>query len=160
MEATHPKGTLSVLTNNSFELSLEYSIRHGNRHVFEDDLNESEYPEMVENAVERNSGPPELFPNRKIPHRIFPLPHLERFRSRFTKLPMDAVIDSIKGRADLVAVNSMNGRSYIFELKNRRNSVARKETKGRVWKILFERAVRQLNFYVTDDRFKQASGSS
>ena len=45
------------------------------------------------------------------------------FRSRFTKLPMDAVIDSIKGRADLVAVNSMNGRSYIFELKNRRNSV-------------------------------------
>ena len=68
---------------------------------------------------------------------------------------MDAVIDSIKGRADLVAINSMNGRSYIFELKNRRNSVARKETKGRVWKILFERAVRQLNFYVTDDRLSK-----
>ena len=153
---------LSVLTNDSFELTREYSIRHACRHVFEDGLNESEYQDVDENAVEkelRDSGvisEPET-PEKTPAEAAADLPDKApgRFRSRFRKLPKAAVIDSRKGRADLVAINSGNGPSYIFEFKYQRDSGAREETKERVCEILYERAVRQLNFYVTDDRLSK-----
>ena len=153
---------LSVLTNDSFELTREYSIRHACRHVFEDGLNESEYQDVDENAVEkelRDSGvisEPET-PEKAPAEAAADLPDKApgRFRSRFRKLPKAAVIDSRKGRADLVAINSGNGPSYIFEFKYQRDSGAREETKERVCEILYERAVRQLNFYVTDDRLSK-----
>jgi hypothetical protein len=55
-----------------------------------------------------------------------------------------------------VAINTNpQGPSYIFEFKYRRNTKSRDVTIMRVTKTLYERAVKQLNFYVTDDRLSQ-----
>ena len=59
-----------------------------------------------------------------------------------------------KGRADLVALNTGTGPSYIFEFKYKRNTRTSEMTKDKVREALYNRAVKQLNFYVADDYLK------
>ena len=66
-----------------------------------------------------------------------------------------AILNLKRGRADLVAINTKGGPSYIFEFKYHRDSNARKETKYKVCRILWERAEKQIDFYVTDDRLSK-----
>ena len=56
-----------------------------------------------------------------------------------------------------MAINKGKGPSYIFEFKYKRNSKAREMTRVRVIKTLYERAVKQLNFYVSDDALSKIS---
>ena len=107
---------LSVLTNDSFELTREYSIRHACRHVFEDGLNESEYQDVDENAVEKELRDSGVISEPETPE----------------KTPAEAA-------ADLPDKAPGRFRSRL----------------ERVCEILYERAVRQLNFYVTDDRLSK-----
>ena len=65
-------------------------------------------------------------------------------------------LDTLRGRADLVAINTnTKGPSYIFEFKYKRNTRSLETTKLKVMKTLYERAVKQLNFYVTDDNLRK-----
>ncbi|MEE3422100.1 MAG: hypothetical protein VZR11_05270, partial [Succinimonas sp.] len=58
-------------------------------------------------------------------------------------------------RADLVAINTNpKGPSYIFEFKYKRSARTSEVTKDKVREALYNRAVKQLNFYVADDYLK------
>uniref|UniRef100_UPI00386613AA PD-(D/E)XK nuclease domain-containing protein n=1 Tax=Succinimonas sp. TaxID=1936151 RepID=UPI00386613AA len=64
-------------------------------------------------------------------------------------------LNTLRGRADLVAINTNpRGPSYIFEFKYKRNARTSEMTKDKVREALYNRAVKQLNFYVADDYLK------
>ena len=143
---------ISVAAGGSFDLTKEYAVKHDGRFVFEDGLSEEEYldvPDDEPDTVNEGSGVPDP---EKSPGDSEEAGEFEEFVKSFT-MPGDDDLDTHRGRADLVAINTNpKGPSYIFEFKYKRNTKARDATKMRVARTLYERAVKQLNFYVTDDR--------
>ena len=143
---------ISVAAGGSFDLTKEYAVKHDGRFVFEDGLSEEEYldvPDDEPDTVNEGSGVPDP---EKSPGDSEEAGEFEEFVKSFT-MPGDDDLDTQRGRADLVAINTNpKGPSYIFEFKYKRNTKARDATKMRVTRTLYERAVKQLNFYVTDDR--------
>ena len=143
---------ISVAAGGSFDLTKEYAVKHDGRFVFEDGLSEEEYldvPDDEPDTVNEGSGVPDP---EKSPGDSEEAGEFEEFVKSFT-MPGDDDLDTQRGRADLVAINTNpKGPSYIFEFKYKRNTKARDATKMRVARTLYERAVKQLDFYVTDDR--------
>ena len=123
----------------------------GGRFVFEDGLDEDEYGDPALEEPEHENGPA-------------PVSEEERAEAAAARMLQEmfsagagakaALLDTARGRADLLAINTGNGPSYIFEFKYRRNGRARETTKVRVVRTLYERAVKQLNFYVRDDKIR------
>ena len=136
---------ISVAAGGSFDLTKEYAIKHDGKFVFADGIEENEYLEVneadFEDASEKENGE-----NAK-KEPVF----ISRFSSsRNRKAP-----DTRRGRADLVAINTnVRGPSYIFEFKYKRNTRTSEITKDKVRETLYNRAVKQLNFYVADDYLK------
>ena len=143
---------ISVAAGGSFDLTKEYAVKHDGRFVFADGLSEEEYldvPDDEPDTVNEGSGVPDP---EKSPGDSEEAGEFEEFVNSFT-MPGDDDLDTHRGRADLVAINTNpKGPSYIFEFKYKRNTKARDATKMRVARTLYERAVKQLDFYVTDDR--------
>ena len=143
---------ISVAAGGSFDLTKEYAVKHDGRFVFEDGLSEEEYldvPDDEPDTVNEGSGVPDP---EKSPGDSEEAGEFEEFVKSFT-MSGDDDLDTQRGRADLVAINTNpKGPSYIFEFKYKRNTKARDATKMRVARTLYERAVKQLDFYVTDDR--------
>ena len=143
---------ISVAAGGSFDLTKEYAVKRDGRFVFADGLSEEEYldvPDDEPDTVNEGSGVPDP---EKSPGDSEEAGEFEEFVKSFT-MPGDDDLDTQRGRADLVAINTNpKGPSYIFEFKYKRNTKARDATKMRVARTLYERAVKQLNFYVTDDR--------
>ena len=146
---------ISVAAGGSFDLTKEYAIKHNGQFVFEDGLAEEEYedvPDDKSDTVNEGSGEPAP---EKSPEDAEAAREFEEF-VKSSMMPGDDDINTHRGRADLVAINTNpRGPSYIFEFKYRRNTKSRDVTIMRVTKTLYERAVKQLNFYVTDDRLSK-----
>ncbi len=134
---------ISMAAGSSFELTKEYAIKHGGKFVFEDGLTGEEYADVPDNESETS------------PENSEPASEFEEFVRSFT-MPRRDDINTRRGRADLVAINTnTKGPSYIFEFKYKRNTRSLETTKLKVMKTLYERAVKQLNFYVTDDNLRK-----
>jgi hypothetical protein len=153
---------LRFMAGSSFELTREYFIRHNNEYTLADGLDDDEYQPVDEKAVEKellNTGviaAPESSGNKAAEERESrPEKTFEGFRSRFRKREQAVTVSIRKGRADLVAQNLRGGPSYIFEFKYQKDSDAREETKDKVCAILFQRAVKQLIFYATDEKLSR-----
>ncbi len=148
---------LSTLAGSSFELTREYSIRHNHQYVFSNGLEENEYQEIDEAAIERELTDSGIIsqPAQKDGDPPAPPAAPSKFRSRFRNRPQAASVRVRRGRADLVAENTGAGPSYLFEFKYQRDSNAREGTKERVCELLYNRAVKQLAFYATDDRLSR-----
>ena len=133
---------ISMAAGSSFELTKEYAIKHGGKFVFEDGLTEEEYADVPDNESETS------------PENSEPASEFEEFVRSFT-MPRRDDINTRRGRADLVAINTNpQGPSYIFEFKYKRNTRTSEMTKDKVREALYNRAVKQLNFYVADDYLK------
>ncbi|WP_406042979.1 AAA family ATPase [Succinimonas sp.] len=149
---------ISVAAGNSFNLTKEYAIKHNGQYVFEDGLAEEEYLDVPEDEPEdQHNDTPENAAqtpdSNESPEEAQARKEIEEFLN--SGLTPDASIDTIRGRADLVAINTnTKGPSYIFEFKYKRNTRSLETTKLKVMKTLYERAVKQLNFYVTDDNLR------
>ena len=153
---------LRFMAGSSFELTREYFIRHNNEYTLADGLDDDEYQPVDEKTVEKElldtgviAAPESSGSNAAEKRESRPEKTFEGFRSRFRKREQTASVSIRKGRADLVARNLRGGPSYIFEFKYQKNSDAREETKDRVCAILFQRAVKQLNFYATDEKLSR-----
>ncbi len=150
---------ISAAAGNSFNLTKEYAIKHNGQYVFEDGLAEEEYLDVPEDEPEdqHNDTPENTAPapdTDESPEEAQARKEIEEFLN--SGLTPDASIDTIRGRADLVAINTnTKGPSYIFEFKYKRNTRSLETTKLKVMKTLYERAVKQLNFYVTDDNLRK-----
>ena len=148
-----------MASSNSFNLTKEYAIKHNGQYVFEDGLAEEEYLDVPEDEPEdQHNDTPENTAQApdtdESPEEMQARKEIEEFLN--SGLTPDASIDTIRGRADLVAINTnAKGPSYIFEFKYKRNTRSLETTKLKVMKTLYERAVKQLNFYVTDDNLRK-----
>ena len=149
---------LSLAAGGSFNVTKEYAIRHNGSFVFEDGLNEDEYCDVPEDEPENNSALP-ADSDGVSPEDNEDLKAAQELKELFGAEVLNPAVspDTLRGRADLVAINKGKGPSYIFEFKYKRNSKAREKTRVRVIKTLYERAVKQLNFYVTDDALSKIS---
>ncbi len=166
---------LSLLAGSFFDLRREYFIRHDCKYVLSDGLEESEYADIDEAEVEHELISTGII-EEPSEHRTVSVKGSDGspadgrgstagrsspkgsggFRKSFLdRAETRKAISVRRGRADLVALNRGTGPSYLFEFKYQRDSNAREETKDRVCELLYSRAVRQLNFYVTDDRLSQ-----
>ncbi len=145
---------ISVAAGGSFDLTKEYAIKHNGQFVFEDGLTEEEYedvPDDESDTKNKGSGEPA---SEKSPEDAEAAREFEEF-VKSSMMPGDNDINSHKGRADLVAINTYpEDPSYIFEFKYKRNSNASEIAKDKVREALYNRAVKQLNFYVADDYLK------
>ncbi|MBQ8707494.1 MAG: hypothetical protein IJ523_05355 [Succinivibrionaceae bacterium] len=147
---------LNLVAGGRFELKREYAVRIDGKFVFEDGLDEDEYIDPDPDALERENSAEEV-QNRTLSEE-------ENEEARAGRLLGEMfddaaggktrIIDTSRGRADLLARNTGTGPSYIFEFKYRRNGRSREVTKLKVVRTLYERAVKQLNFYVRDDRIR------
>ncbi len=146
---------ISVAAGGSFDLTKEYAIKHNGQFVFADGLAEEEYEDVPDDESDTPSeGSGEPVPE-KSPEDVEAAREFEEF-IKGSLMPEANALDTLRGRADLVAINTNpRGPSYIFEFKYRRNTKSRDVTVMRVTKTLYERAVKQLNFYVTDDRLSK-----
>ena len=154
---------LNSILEAPFNLVREYSIKHANQHVFSDGLEEDEYQDVDEQAIEKELMEEGVIPKPDKNENVeatsaaeaakAPMGFRDRFRQQ--KERQSARLNLKKGRADLVAINTKGGPSYIFEFKYHRDSNARCETKDRVCDILWRRAEKQLAFYITDDRLSK-----
>ena len=154
---------LNSILEAPFNLVREYSIKHANQHVFSDGLEEDEYQDVDEKAIEKELMEEGVIPKPDKNENVeatsaaeaakAPMGFRDRFRQQ--KERQSARLNLKKGRADLVAINTKGGPSYIFEFKYHRDSNARCETKDRVCDILWRRAEKQLAFYITDDRLSK-----
>ena len=146
---------ISVAAGKSFNLTKEYAIKHNGQFVFADGLAEEEYEDVPDDESDtKNKGSGDPVPE-KSPEDAEAAREFEEF-VKGSLMPGANDLDTLRGRADLVAINTNpRGPSYIFEFKYRRNAKSRDTTKMRVTKTLYERAVKQLNFYVTDDRLSK-----
>ncbi|MEE3423767.1 MAG: AAA family ATPase, partial [Succinimonas sp.] len=146
---------ISVAAGKSFNLTKEYAIKHNGQFVFADGLAEEEYEDVPDDESDtKNKGSGDPVPE-KSPEDAEAAREFEEF-VKGSLMPGANDLDTLRGRADLVAINTNpRGPSYIFEFKYRRNTKSRDVTVMRVTKTLYERAVKQLNFYVTDDRLSQ-----
>ena len=149
---------LSLAAGGSFNITKEYPIRHNGSFVFEDGLNEDEYCDVPEDEPEDK---PSLTADSDgvSPEDSEDLKAAQELKELFGTEVLNPAVspDTLRGRADLVAINKGKGPSYIFEFKYKRNSKAREKTRVRVIKTLYERAVKQLNFYVSDDALSKVS---
>ncbi len=133
---------ISMAAGSSFDLTKEYAIKHGGKFVFANGLTEEEYANVPDDESETS------------PENSEPASEFEEFVKSFT-MPRRDDINTRGGRADLVAINTNpQGPSYIFEFKYKRNSNASEIVKDKVREALYNRAVKQLNFYVADDYLK------
>ena len=133
---------ISMAAGSSFDLTKEYAIKHGGKFVFANGLTEEEYANVPDDESETS------------PENSEPASEFEEFVKSFT-MPRRDDINTRRGRADLVAINTNpQGPSYIFEFKYKRNSNASEIVKDKVREALYNRAVKQLNFYVADDYLK------
>ena len=154
---------LNMISDAPFNLVREYSVKHANQLVFSDGLEEDEYQDVDEQAIEKELMEEGVIPKPDKNENAeatsaakaakAPLGFRDRFRQQ--KERQSARLNLKKGRADLVAINTKGGPSYIFEFKYHKNSNARCETKDRVCDILWKRAEKQLAFYITDDRLSK-----
>ena len=154
---------LNMISDAPFNLVREYSIKHANQLVFSDGLEEDEYQDVDEQAIEKELMEEGIIPKPDKDESAeatsaaeavkAPLGFRDRFRQQEER--QSARLNLKKGRADLVAINTKGGPSYVFEFKYHRDSNARRETKDRVCDILWRRAEKQIGFYVTDDRLKR-----
>ena len=143
---------LRFMAGSSFELTREYFIRHNNEYTLADGLDDDEYQPVDEKTVEKElldtgviAAPESSGSNAAEKRESRPEKTFEGFRSRFRKREQTASVSIRKGRADLVARNLRGGPSYIFEFKYQKNSDARED----------QRAVKQLNFYATDEKLSR-----
>ena len=146
---------LNLVTNGRFLLRREYPVKIDGKFVFEDGLEEDEYEDPVSDAPEDASTPDVT--NQSLSEE-------EREDARAARILEEmfggsagtktALLDTTRGRADLLATNTGKGPSYIFEFKYRRNGRVRETTRLKVVRTLYERAVKQLNFYVRDDKIR------
>ena len=144
---------ISVAASGSFSLTKEYAIKRDGKFVFADGLEEREYMEVNEADFEEDR---EKEDGDKAKAGSSASPKKEPvFVSRFSRPQKSRAPDTLRGRADLVAINtSPRGPSYIFEFKYKRNTRTSEMTKDKVRETLYNRAVKQLNFYVADDYLK------
>ncbi|MBQ3682966.1 MAG: AAA family ATPase, partial [Succinimonas sp.] len=142
---------ISVAAGGSFDLTKEYAIKRDGKFVFADGLEENEYLEVNEADFEEDR---EKEDGDKAGSSAAPKKE-PVFVSRFSRPQKNKAPDTRKGRADLVAINTNpKGPSYIFEFKYKRNTRTSEMTKDKVREALYNRAVKQLNFYVADDYLK------
>ncbi|WP_406041361.1 AAA family ATPase [Succinimonas sp.] len=144
---------ISAAAGKSFNLTKEYAIKRNGQYVFADGLEENEYLEVneadFESDNEKEAGDKEKAGNSAAPKKE-PV-----FVSRFSRPQKPKAPSTLRGRADLVAINTNpKGPSYIFEFKYKRNTRTSEMTKDKVREALYNRAVKQLNFYVADDYLK------
>jgi hypothetical protein len=151
---------ISVAAGGSFDLTKEYAIKHNGQFVFADGLEETEYLEVneadfkedrekEEDSEKEDGGDKEKAGTPASPKKE-PV-----FVSRFSRPQKPKAPSTLRGRADLVAINTNpRGPSYIFEFKYKRNTRTSEMTKDKVREALYNRAVKQLNFYVADDYLK------
>ena len=157
---------ISVAAGSSFDLTKEYAIKRDGQFVFADGLEETEYLEVneadfkedrekeedrkkEEDSEKEDGGDKEKAGTPASPKKE-PV-----FVSRFSRPQKSKAPDTRRGRADLVAINTNPmGPSYIFEFKYKRNTRTSEMTKDKVREALYNRAVKQLNFYVADDYLK------
>ena len=147
---------LNLVTNGRFLLRREYPVKIDGKFVFEDGLDEDEYEDPVSDAPENESTPgtaqdQDLSEEELEDARAARILEEMFGGSAGTKT---ALLDTTRGRADLLATNTGKGPSYIFEFKYRRNGRVRETTRLKVVRTLYERAVKQLNFYVRDDKIR------
>ena len=144
---------ISAAAGGSFNLTKEYAIKRDGQYVFADGLEEHEYLEVNEadfkNDNEKEAGDKEKS-GSSASQKTEPV-----FVSRFSRPQKPKAPSTLRGRADLVAINTNpRGPSYIFEFKYKRNTRTSEMTKDKVRETLYNRAVKQLNFYVADDYLK------
>ncbi len=114
---------ISVAAGNSFNLTKEYAIRHNGQYVFEDGLAEEEYLDVPEDEPEdqHNDTPENTAPapdTDESPEEAQARKEIEEFLN--SGLTPDASIDTIRGRADLVAINTnTKGPSYNLSLSTK-----------------------------------------
>ena len=147
---------LNLVTNGRFLLRREYPVKIDGKFVFEDGLEEDEYEDPVSDEPENESTPgtaqdQDLSEEELEDARAARILEEMFGGSAGTKT---ALLDTTRGRADLLATNTGKGPSYIFEFKYRRNGRVRETTRLKVVRTLYERAVKQLNFYVRDDKIR------
>ncbi len=149
---------LSLAAGGSFNVTKEYAVKHDGSFVFEDGLNEDEYCDVPEDEPEDKPAIP-ADSDGVSPEDSEDLKAALELKELFGAEVLNPAVspDTLRGRADLVAINKGKGPSYIFEFKYKRNSKVREKTRVRVIKTLYERAVKQLNFYVTDDALSKIS---
>ncbi len=145
---------ISAAGGGSFNLTKEYAIKRDGKFVFADGLTEDEYEDVLDDEFDAiDEGSPDPAPE-KSPEDAEAAREFEEF-VKSSMMPGDNDINSHKGRADLVAINTYpEDPSYIFEFKYKRNSNASEIAKDKVREALYNRAVKQLNFYVADDYLK------
>ncbi len=145
---------ISVAVGGSFDLTKEYAIKHNGQFVFEDGLTEEEYEDVPDDESDtKNKGSGDPVPE-KSPEDAEAAREFEEF-VKGSLMPGANDLDTLRGRADLVAINTNpKGPSYIFEFKYKRNTRTSEMTKDKVREALYNRAVKQLNFYVADDYLK------
>jgi hypothetical protein len=150
---------ISVAAGSGFDLTKEYAIKRDGKFVFADGLEENEYLEVNEADFENDSEKEECREkedgdNENAGTRASPKKE-PVFVGRFSRSQKNKAPDTRRGRADLVAINTNPmGPSYIFEFKYKRNTRTSEMTKDKVREALYNRAVKQLNFYVADDYLK------
>lgn len=147
---------LNLVANGRFQLKREYAVRIDGKFVFDDGLDEDEYGDPVSDVPELVNLEDEV-QNQCISEDDAEEVRAARMLDEMFNAGTGAkagIIDTTRGRADLVARNTGNGPSYIFEFKYRRNTRSRETTKLKVIRTLYERAVKQLNFYVRDDTIR------
>ena len=144
---------ISVAAGSGFDLTKEYAIKRDGKFVFADGLEEHEYLEVNE-ADFKNDNEKEAGDKEKAGSSASPITE-PVFVSRFSRPQKPKAPNTLRGRADLVAINTNpQGPSYIFEFKYKRNTRTSEMTKDKVREALYNRAVKQLNFYVADDYLK------
>ena len=150
---------ISVAAGKSFNLTKEYAIKRDGQFVFADGLEEHEYLEVNEADFEEDREKEECSEKEASDQEKARTPASPKkepvFVSRFSRPQKPKAPSTLRGRADLVAINTNpKGPSYIFEFKYKRSTRTSEVTKDKVREALYNRAVKQLNFYVADDYLK------
>ncbi len=139
---------LTMTARGRFTITREYHVRRNGSFVFCDTAAEfaqasgEKIPAGEEHDVEEHDGKEHDLTDPA------PLPVPSQSHCREVR------IDTLRGRADLVALNNGQGPSYIFEFKYWRDRKSREETRSRIRRELCSQAIEQLNFYVTDDTLR------
>ena len=147
---------LNHAMNGRFLLRREYPVKIDGKFVFEDGLDEDEYEDPVSDAPE-NESTPGTAQDQDLSEEDLEDARAARILEEMfggSAGTKTALLDTTRGRADLLATNTGKGPSYIFEFKYRRNGRVRETTRLKVVRTLYERAVKQLNFYVRDDKIR------
>lgn len=144
---------LTMTARGRFTITREYHVRRNGSFVFCDTAAEfaqasgEKIPAGEEHDGEEHGGKEHDGKEHDLTDPA-PLPVPSQSHCREVR------IDTLRGRADLVALNNGQGPSYIFEFKYWRDRKSREETRSRIRRELCSQAIEQLNFYVTDDNLR------